>query len=118
MDETWRFAPGRGIWSLHRRCDEARLHFCFAKILSLLTIPFLERAGDEARLHFCFAKINVRLRQAVAADSPPDCRIYLSSRRHRIIKKKTTLCVVFYFMERVTRLELATSTLARWRSTG
>ena len=32
MDEAWRFAPGRGIWSLHRRCDEARLHFCFAKI--------------------------------------------------------------------------------------
>ena len=27
MDEAWRFAPGRGIWSLHRRCDEARLHF-------------------------------------------------------------------------------------------
>jgi len=26
--------------------------------------------------------------------------------------------VVFFFMERVTRLELATSTLARWRSTG
>ena len=27
MDETWHFVPGRGIWSLHRRCDEARLHF-------------------------------------------------------------------------------------------
>ena len=37
---------------------------------------------------------------------------------HREIKKKTTLCVAFFFMERVTRLELATSTLARCRSTG
>ena len=34
------------------------------------------------------------------------------------IKKKQMHCICFFFMERVTRLELATSTLARWRSTG
>ena len=32
-------------------------------------------------------------------------------------KKKDTLFSVSFFLERVTRLELATSTLARWRST-
>ena len=32
-------------------------------------------------------------------------------------KKKDTTFVVSFFLERVTRLELATSTLARWRST-
>ena len=32
-------------------------------------------------------------------------------------KIKAVLMDGFYFMERVTRLELATSTLARWRST-
>ena len=37
----------------------------------------------------------------------------------RSIKKKDhTFVWSFFFMERVTRLELATSTLARWRSTG
>ena len=63
MNETWCFAPGRGIWSLRRRCD-------------------------EARLHFYFAKIKVRLGQALAAHSPPDCGILFSSHRHRRIKKK------------------------------
>ena len=33
-------------------------------------------------------------------------------------KKRKTTTFVVVFMERVTRLELATSTLARWRSTG
>ena len=33
-------------------------------------------------------------------------------------RKKDAVWRPFSFMERVTRLELATSTLARWRSTG
>ena len=33
-------------------------------------------------------------------------------------KEKTSLLAGLFFLERVTRLELATSTLARWRSTG
>ncbi len=33
-------------------------------------------------------------------------------------KKKADAFASAFFMERVTRLELATSTLARWRSTG
>ena len=28
MSETWHWCRGETIWSLHRRCDEARLHFC------------------------------------------------------------------------------------------
>ena len=95
MNETWAFSPGRTIWNLRRRGDEARLHFDFYEI-----------------------KIIVRLGQALAANSPPDCWNYFFEPVSRIIKKKTTQCVVFFFMERVTRLELATSTLARWRSTG
>ena len=38
------------------------------------------------------------------------------TRRYKIVG---TLCAfLFAILERVTRLELATSTLARWRSTG
>ena len=33
-------------------------------------------------------------------------------------KRKDATFVASFFLERVTRLELATSTLARWRSTG
>ena len=84
MSETWTSGPGRGIWSLHRRRDEARLHFCFAKLRP--THRFFQKAGDEARLHFCFAKIMVRLGRALAANSPQDCWNLFSSRRHRIKK--------------------------------
>ncbi len=38
--------------------------------------------------------------------------------RYRLIKTGTQLRSYFILLERVTRLELATSTLARWRSTG
>ena len=38
--------------------------------------------------------------------------------RTDLIEKSDLLSQVAFFMERVTRLELATSTLARWRSTG
>ena len=41
-----------------------------------------------------------------------------SSHRSTTKKKDHTSVWSFFFMERVTRLELATSTLARWRSTG
>ena len=44
--------------------------------------------------------------------------VCLSFRKERITEKSDLLSQVAFFMERVTRLELATSTLARWRSTG
>ena len=43
----------------------------------------------------------------------------IRDQRERIsLKKATCFRKSLFFMERVTRLELATSTLARWRSTG
>ena len=95
MNESCAFSTGRMIWNLCRRGDEARLHF----------------SSPKGR------KIKVSPGPYPATDSPPDCRILFSSHRHRI-KKYRTPNGVLYFLERVTRLELATSTLARWRSTG
>ena len=63
----------------------------------------------------------VSLRQAVARNSPPDCFIEWFEPRLtqiQVKRKKSPIGDFFLFMERVTRLELATSTLARWRSTG
>ena len=76
---------------------------------------FFHGAGDEARLHFCFAKIKVRPGPYPAATSPLDWWILLSSLNPQ--KKKQMHMHLLLFLERVTRLELATSTLARWRST-
>ena len=42
----------------------------------------------------------------------------IRDQRERISLKKRLAFASRFFMERVTRLELATSTLARWRSTG
>ncbi len=45
------------------------------------------------------------------------CNGLFESRNPYKRKKEAPKCF-FFFMERITRLELATSTLARWRSTG
>ena len=37
---------------------------------------------------------------------------------YRILLKKPIAGAIGFYVERLTRLELATSTLARWRSTG
>ena len=69
--------------------DVTRLVCIFAsQKYELALYPLSDGAGDEARLHFCFAKIMVRLGPALAANSPPDCWNLFSSRRHRIIKTK------------------------------
>ena len=78
-------------------------------------------AGDEARCQFALRA---------------NCNVWIPSSRNpatvhwtvafkwfepvtaNIKKKDHTFVWSFFFMERVTRLELATSTLARWRSTG
>ena len=72
MNEAWHFMPGRWIWSLCRR-------------------------GDEARLHFYFAKIIVRLGLALAANLPPAGWIesFESSSPHK--KTKTIQWMVFVF---------------------
>ena len=74
MNETWPSRPGREIWSLHRR-------------------------GDEARLHFCSAKIIVRLRRAVAANLPPAGWISSFEPVTHGTKKKSrcvSICFSFY----------------------
>ena len=90
-------------------------------------------------------KIKVRLRRAVAGNCPPDSCIWVFKSDGPVSpKRKSTPDGVLFFwryrpdlnwritvlqtgalplgygtiLERVTRLELATSTLARWRSTG
>ena len=55
-------------------------------------------------------RIRSRLRRGVEAAS--SAGLLLSFQ-----KERTRLVVVSFFLERATRLELATSTLARWRST-
>ena len=85
----------------------------------ILTYPsfFMERVTRLVRIfcpaeNYCFA--------------PSSRREQRSSALHLIIrtclslfqKRKTTQKCGLSFLERVTRLELATSTLARWRSTG
>ena len=76
---------------------------------------FMERITRHARLAFALADTHT------AAETAPGC-FFASQRPFRASnpykrKKEAPKCF-FFFMERITRLELATSTLARWRSTG
>ena len=77
-------------------------------------------AGDEARCQFVlWTNYKVLAGPYPPSKSPPDSCIYIFEPVIANIKKKDhTFVWSFFFMERVTRLELATSTLARWRSTG
>ena len=81
----------------------------------------LQEAGDEARC------LGVLWTPSKVAPGPfPGARqstglsdeMVRASTLANIKKKDHTKVWSFFFMERVTRLELATSTLARWRSTG
>ena len=79
-------------------------------------------AGDEARLHF-----SLQSKEKLLCCRRPAGGNQLSTGQLTLIfepssphnkNKRPSVRMVFVFMERVTRLELATSTLARWRSTG
>ena len=78
-------------------------------------------AGDEARLHFSL-QCKEKLLFGSFKPSPLTCHRQVRTYFRAVVtadkNKRPSVRMVFVFMERVTRLELATSTLARWRSTG
>ena len=59
MSEAWHFMPGRGIWNLCRRGDEARLHFCFAKIRAVIANQSADWCGNLTA--FCCVERVTRL---------------------------------------------------------
>ena len=74
-------------------------------------------AGDEARCIFALGENQgIAAIELAASNSPLDCCIWWFEPQGP--KRKDRFLSDTVFMERVTRLELATSTLARWRSTG
>ena len=127
-DYETRSARFRARRHAHGRRNSPRLFLCFATAFSSLAILinakkeapkcflfFMERITRLARLAFALADTHT------AAETAPGC-FFASQRPFRASnpykrKKEAPKCFLF-FMERITRLELATSTLARWRSTG
>ena len=65
----------------------------------------------------CGENYGVDAVQPASSNRPVD-NCHWSCEPHSLHNKKTDANASVFFMERVTRLELATSTLARWRSTG
>ncbi len=88
-------------------------HHVFCGIITI-------RAGDEAR--FLGVQRTPRKEASPSRPAMPNmplaCWIKLFEPRFLSKKKKTSLLAGLFFLERATRLELATSTLARWRSIG
>ena len=92
------------------------------RVLQTLALPLghgtiLERVTRLACI-FTYVKIKVWLGQALASGAHPRRIKIFEPSPPNSIKIKAVLLDGLNFMERVTRLELATSTLARWRSTG
>ena len=81
---------------------------------SVILSPFFREMGDEARYTM------VAMGPYPSPNSQPGCWIESFEPVTISFPKKKSRCfrICFSFLERVTRLELATSTLARWRSTG
>ena len=54
----------------------------------------------------------------MSANSIIPADVLLNKNYMKLLLKKPIAGAIGFFVERLTRLELATSTLARWRSTG